>query len=58
VKDSGEIWGITAIMLVLPVFLYLGAWLHTKYVLKETFSPLLDGMQEPLLDDMPGESQS
>jgi len=58
VKDNGEIWGITAIMLVLPVFLYLGAWLHTRYVLKETFSPALDGMQEPLLDDMPGETQS
>jgi len=56
VKDNGEIWGITAIMLVLPIFLYLGAWLHTKYVLKETFSPL-DGMQEALLET-PGESQS
>ena len=55
VKDNGEIWGITAIMLVLPILLYVGAWLHTKYVLKETWP--LDGMQEPLLET-PGESQS
>ena len=54
VKDSGEIWGVTALVLILPVMLYLGAWFHTKYFLTRS----AEGMQEPLLAPESSESHS